>query len=175
MNNQSVTGPNRNNQRMRSYAFLVPLLFLSQTLTFTAHSFEIVGQEAKNLYLAMDGFYESNLPFYSLGKSASSIECHQYYQSIRYNYHQTCDLVDFANPEKIVNLHDIQFHHNGEGDQIQGAEVVILALKEAHITSDTGNPPVRSLKVSADCVLKSPIFEPIDEEPEDFSCKINDL
>lgn len=175
MKQNLASGVKKKNPSLKIYFLFLSILFSSHLLSFPAYAFNITGQDAKDLYLKMEGFYESVLPFYSLGRSASRIECVQYYKGLSYEYHQECTLVDYAYSERVITLTDVEFHRSGIEDQKQGAEVVISALKGAAITSDTGNPPTKSLKVSADCVLRSPVYDPADEKPEKFSCEINDL
>ncbi len=140
----------------------------------SASAVEIVGQSAKNLYLAMNGFVEQDIIFYSLKKVASTIDCAQSYRSIKYNFHQECQLVDAGWGSKKVKLHDIDYH-GAQPAHVEGAAMVIASLRDAKKYSDSGNPPVVSLKVTAECIVHSPVSPPPLEDADSFICKFIDL
>lgn len=141
-----------------------------------AHAAKLEGQAAKDLYLALKDVREQPAPYYSLLKVFDSVECTQSYQSIRYDEHYDCKIVDATNVAASVELKDIYREGGTRPSLVQGAKDLYAALSSLTTYHDGGNPPPMFRRAKGSCHVKSPTNSPVnDEAPASFTCEIEDL
>jgi hypothetical protein len=138
---------------------LALLLLMGTSNTYASGEITLTGQEAKTLYLALEGVPELPARFYSLTRTVESLECRLFYKGPQYQKNVVCRL-------------DNHFLVDMEETRTEGAQILFDALPIEQI-AHAGNPPQYSKEGSVRCLLKSPIGEAPDQNPEWFSCKIS--
>jgi hypothetical protein len=137
------------------FALIVGLM---TTPSYAQEEIILSGQEAKTLYLSLRDIDELPARFYSLKKTVSDLECRNFRQGPRYQETTICRLDNIW----LVDREDVI---------IEGAKKIFDSLLiDSEV--DGSNPPVLTKRAPVTCLLKSPTFEPQQQHPESFECKI---